>query len=172
MVKAIIELMLGKSGRFLLGVYNEYHVFLDVIVVAYGLALIWAHINLRRLVSKMEKAILDISDEGGTPPDPELVFEEFTRRWRASSGESKVLIPTRNDLWFASVQPQDLVEILGLQPDYVRVVLAKAEKIGPIDPKSDRVFRAWEAYRHQLRIGIRARYMEPEFQLKLRNRSS
>jgi hypothetical protein len=168
MSKAVIELMLGNTGRFLLAVYDDYHFFINAIVILYGLLLIWAHMDLRRWVHRMEKNILDLAQKSGSPPDPQVVHEAFLGAWKISQDHRKIIIPSRNDLWFSKVGAGELAEILGIQPDYIRVVLTKAGGLVPVGTVSKKTYRVWESYRHQLLIGIRARYMEPETQFNMR----
>jgi hypothetical protein len=61
-----------------------------------------------------------------------------------------------------------MAEILGIKPDYIRVVLTKAGGLDPVGTVPKQTYRAWELYRHQLLTGIRARHLEPDIQLKMR----
>jgi hypothetical protein len=66
------------------------------------------------------------------------------------------------------VSVRELVDTLGIKPDYIRVVLTKTGGLNPAGKVSKQTYRAWELYRHQLLTGIRARHLEPDFQLKMR----
>lgn len=170
MFKALIEFMLGDVGRFLLAQYNEYHVIINLIVVAYGILFIWAHINLRQAARHMEALVLDLARKSAPPFDVQLLFQAFSEKWKESSVGIKLFFPSRNDLWFSMIDSGDLVDILNLRKEYVYVVLAKA---GLFDPRAilpKHTFRAWELYRHQLLTGVRARHMEPDTQLDMRGK--
>jgi hypothetical protein len=170
MFKALIELMLGDVGRFLLDQYNEYHVIINLIVVAYGTLLIWAHINLRQASRHMEALMLDLARKSAPPFDVQLLFQSFREKWKESTAGKKLFFPSRNDLWFSMVDSGDLVETLNIRKEYVYVVLAK---VGLLDARavlSKHTYRAWELYRHQLLTGIRARHMEPDTQLAMRGK--
>jgi hypothetical protein len=168
MVKALIEIMLGDVGRFLLAQYNEYHLSINLIVIAYGILSIWAHLNLRRVTRQMEALIIDLAKHSASPLDVQQLFELFNNRWKDSSATQKVFLPTRNDLWFSMVNRANLVKHLNLQKEFVYVVLSKAGLLEPSDALPKQIYRVWELYRHQLLTGIRARHLEPDVQLKIR----
>lgn len=170
MFKALIELMLGDVGRFLLAQYNEYHLTINVIVVAYGVLLIWAHINLRWAARHMEALMLDLARKSEPPPDLQLLFQAFSAKWKETTAGKRLFFPSRNDLWFSMVDSGDLVETLDLRKEYVIVVLAKAGLLDPKAALTKHTYRAWELYRHQLLTGIRARHMEPDTQLDMRGK--
>jgi hypothetical protein len=70
MSKAIIELMLGNAGWFLLATYYDYHFVINAVVIVYGVLLIWAHMNLRHWVHRMENSMIEIARSSGLPADP------------------------------------------------------------------------------------------------------
>lgn len=170
MFKALIELMLGNVGRFLLAQYNENHLIINIIVVAYGLLLIWAHLNLRQTAKRMEELMIDLARRSAPPLDVQLLFQTFSEKWKELSQGKRLFFPSRNDLWFSMVDSGDLVETLILRKEYVIVVLAKAGLLDPRTALAKQTYRAWELYRHQLLTGIRARHMEPDTQLNMRGK--
>jgi hypothetical protein len=172
MFKALIEFMLGDVGRFLLAQYNQYHVTINIIVVAYGALLIWAHMNLRQVARSMEALMIDLAQKGEEPLDVQLILQSFSKRWKESNQGRRLFFPSRNDLWFSMVDSGDLVEILNLRKEYVYVVLAKAGLLDPRAGLTKQIYRAWELYRHQLLTGIRAHHMEPDTQLNMRGKRS
>jgi hypothetical protein len=66
------------------------------------------------------------------------------------------------------VNRANLVKHLNLQKEFVYVVLSKAGLLEPSDALPKQIYRVWELYRHQLLTGIRARHLEPDVQLKIR----
>lgn len=168
MVEAVIELVLGDMGRFLTEQYNEYHLPINLVILAYGTLLMWAHLNLRRAARKMEQLIIDLAATVEPPLDVQLLFEAFRERWECSATKKKLFLPTPNDLWFSMVESADLIEYLKLQKEFLCIVLSKAGLLEPYGTLSKQTYRIWELYRHQLLTGMRARHLEPEVQQKLR----
>lgn len=172
MVQAFIELLLGDIGRFLIAQYNQYDLPINLIVIAYGTLLMWAHLNLRRVVRQMETLIIHLAATSESPLDVQLLFEMFHGRWKQSPTHKKLLLPTANDLWFSVVERADLIEHLKLQKEFLCVVLSKAQLLEPSGTLSKQTYRVWELYRHQLLTGMRARHLEPEFQQKMRGKQA
>lgn len=168
MVDALINIMLGEVGGYLLGRYNEHQLGINLIVLGYGILSIWAHFNLRRVARQMDALILNLAAASEPPLDMQLLFERFRARWSESYADGKLFLPTRTDLWFSIVARADVIEQLRLQKEYVYVVLLKAGKLEASDGLPRQVYRAWELYRHQLLTGMRSRHLEPEVQLKFR----
>lgn len=168
MVDAIIEVMLGDVGRYLLARYNEHQFGINLIVIGYGLLSIWAHFNLRRVARQMEALIIDLAAASEPPLDIQRLFDRFRGRWNDPAEGGKMFLPTRTDLWFSIVDRADVIEQLNLQKEFVYVVLSKAGLLEASDGLPRQVYRAWELYRHQLLTGIRSRHLEPEVQLRLR----
>ena len=172
MFKALIELMLGQSGRFLIAQYNEYHVAINLVVIIYGTLLILAHLNLRQITRRMEAVMIGLAREAQPPHDAQHLFRAFRERWKESQADKKLFFPSRNDLWFSMIESGDLIEILNLQKEYLLVVLSKAKILNPSVTLPKQTYRAWELYRHQLLTGIRAHHMEPEVQLEMRRKQT
>jgi hypothetical protein len=118
----------------------------------------------------MEKLILEIADRLGSTSSPEEIFAALAKEWQDLPGKQRILIPTRTDLWMSMVARKETLKLLGIRSDYVRVVLSKAGLIPEDGGISKDDYRAWEMYRHQLLTGVRARHLEPDFQLKMRNK--
>lgn len=172
MVKALIELMLGDLGKVLIAQYNVYHLPVNLIVILYGTVLMWAHLNLRRVVRQMEALILDLAKSSASPLDVPHLFDVFQQQWKEVRTGNKLFLPTSNDLWFSRMEPADLIEDLKLQPEFLCVVLSKAGYIASPGTLSKQTYRVWELYRHQLLIGMRAHHLEPDVQLKLRGKQT
>lgn len=172
MVEALVDVMLGDVGRALVARYNENHLIINAIVLVYGSLLIWAHVNLRRVTRQMEALIVDLARDSKLPLNGQLLFEKFRQRWKAAAGGKKLLLPTRNDLWFTLTARADLIEALWLRKEYLDVVLSKAGVLEPPGSLSKQTYRIWETYRHQLLMGVRARHLEPEVQQKIRGRQA
>jgi hypothetical protein len=172
MIETLLEVMMGKTGRYLLDLYQEYHLLINIIVITYGVSLVWAHMNLREMVHEMEKLILKVAASLGSAPNPEEIFTTFAKEWQEVPEKQRVLIPTRTDLWMTMIARKEMVNYLGIRPDYVRVVLSKAGLISEDGGLEKQEYRVWERYRHQLLTGVRARHLEPDYQLKLRNKQN
>lgn len=170
MVQAVIELMLGDLGKSLIAQYNAYHLPINLLVIIYGTLLMWTHVNLRLVTREMEALILDLARQSEPSLDVGLLFDRFCDRWKNSKANKKLFLPTRNDLWFFTVERSDLIENLNIEKEFLCVVLAKAGMLEPFGTLSKQTFRVWELYRHQLLTGMRARHLEPEVQLRMREK--
>lgn len=172
MVKELIELMLGDLGRDLIARYNQNHVIINAVILVYGSLLMWTHMNLRRVTRQMEALIVELARHNQPPPDIQLLFEAFRERWKSTPRGGKLILPTRNDLWFSVIDKADLIEALSLRKEFVCVVLAKAGVMEPPGSLSKQTYRIWETYRHQLLMGVRARHLEPEVQQRIRGKQA
>ncbi len=157
MIRAFLQLALGTFGRALLDLYRTYSLPINSIVVAYGIVTIYAHNNLRAVIREMEAMMVDVASGLGDKPDPHHVLSQFSQRWRAEQGERRLFLPSRLDLWFGSVTTAELIGLLLIGPDYVRMALHKhtgwpeQKAFHPVD------YKVWEEYRHRLLIGIRTK---------------
>lgn len=170
MVQGLIDFMLGDLGKSLIAQYNEYHLIINLIVMAYGTLLMWAHLNLRRVTRQMEAVIIELARNSESPLDVQHLFEAFNERWKRSSTHKKLFLPTRNDLWFYRVDSAELVENLKLQKEFLCVVLSKAGFLETPGTLSKQTYRVWELYRHQLLMGMRAHHLEPDVQFRIRRK--
>ncbi len=126
MIETLLEVMMGKTGRYLLDLYYEYHLLINAIVITYGVSLVWAHMNLREMVHEMEKLILKVAASLGSTPNPDEIFTTFAKEWQEVPEKQRSLNSTRTDLWLTMIARKEMVKYLGIRPDYVRVVLSKA----------------------------------------------
>lgn len=172
MIKALNELMLGDLGRFLIAQYNQNHLVINAIILVYGSLLMWAHINLRRVTRQMEALIVDLARDSQPPLDVQRLFEAFRQHWENSPGGRKLILPTRNDLWFSVMDKSDLIDDLKLQEEFLYVVLSKAGVMETPGSLSRQTYRIWETYRHQLLMGVRTRHLEPEVQQRIRGKQA
>jgi hypothetical protein len=157
MIRAFLQLALGTIGRALLNLYRTYSLPINSIVVAYGILTLYAHNNLRAVIREMEAMMLDVASGLGEKPDPHHLLSQFSQRWRAEQGERRLFLPNRLDLWFGSVATAELIGLLLIGPDYVRIALHRhtgwpaKKSFHPVD------YRVWEEYRHRLLIGVRTK---------------
>lgn len=162
MIRGMLQLMLGRYGRALLAFYNQYNLLISPFVVLYGVVTIYAHNNLRKVIRQMESMMLEIVGEMGEEPDHLHVLQRFSDRWKAEQGERRLFFPTKSDFWFGYIDTTDLVDLLHVGPDYVKMVLHKHLKwprraaFHPVD------YGVWEGYRHRLLIGIRSKLPDIE----------
>lgn len=157
MIRGFIQLALGRIGRALLALYRAYSLPISAVVVAYGIVTIYAHNNLRTVIRQMEAMMLEIAGGLGEKPDPGQILRQFAERWRSEQTDRRLFLPSQTDLWFGSVPTADLVDVLQIGPDYVRMALhihtdwPDRTAFHPVD------YQVWEEYRHRLLIGVRTK---------------
>jgi hypothetical protein len=136
--------------------YAQHHLALELSIILYGIVVVWGHTNLRWIMQQLESFIVDYAREYSNGQTCELVFRRLTQEWHEQYGERTFLIPSRRDFWVTRVKGADLIRILGICPAYVEVALS--EHLGQTDlvTLGPEGHKAWETYRHQLRIGIRS----------------
>jgi len=162
MIRGMLQLMLGRFGRALLALYNQYNLLISPFVVLYGIVTIYAHNNLRSVIRQMESMMVEIASELGKQPDHRQVLHEFAQRWKSEQGDRRLFFPTQSDFWFGLIDTAELVDLLHIGPDYVRMVLHKHTNwprraaFHPVD------YGVWEGYRHRLLIGIRSKLPDIE----------
>ena len=69
MFLATMHLMMGTVGRFFSQLYSDYSTYLNFFVLLYGMSLLWVHHNLRTVVQRMEKGILQLAKAHSMPDD-------------------------------------------------------------------------------------------------------
>lgn len=179
MFRAYLQLMLGKIGRALLAFYNNYNMVISPIVVLYGVVTVYAHNNLRNVIRRMEGIMVEIAGEMADQLDYRQVHRQFVQRWKAEQGDKRLFLPSQTDFWFGFMDAAELIELLHIGPDYVRMALHKhmnqpsRRSFHPVD------YRLWKEYRHRLLVGLRsklpdvkemkARYREQQRKAKERN---
>jgi hypothetical protein len=119
----------------------------------------------------MEKLIVEIGKQEKQPYDYSRIFKRFLTQWQSIVEKKEFFIPSKHDLWFEKVQGSDLISLLCLEPEYVKMVMHK--NIG--DPKTNEfpkhVYVAWEQHRNNLLTGIRKKFESPkQVQMKLQKR--
>jgi len=161
MVLAYIQVLLGEIGRALLSFYNHYSLIINGIVILYAVFILKAHQNLRSVIHSMEALMVEVGGDVGKP-DLERVYAHFLERWQQERGDQKYLFPSRRDFWLISVQGKELVNLLNITPDYLKMALHKNLGKPQRSEFSPFVYRVWEDYRHSLLIGLRSRLRDPE----------
>jgi hypothetical protein len=140
---------------------------IDAIVLLYGVIVLYAHNNLRNVVRRMESMMLEVANEIGGQLDFHQVHHLFAERWKSEWGARRIFLPTRRDLWFNRIGAAELVDLLHIEPDYIKMALHKntgepqAQDFHPVD------YLLWEEYRHRLLTGLRSRLPDPR-EAKLR----
>jgi hypothetical protein len=169
MFRAFLQLALGRIGRALLALYRTYSLPISSVVVAYGIIMIYAHSNLRKVIRELEAMMLDIAGVLGEKPDPGRVLNQLKQRWKAEQGDRRLFLPSRIDLWFGFIDTAELIELLHIGQDYVQLALhmhtgwPERKAFHPVD------YQVWEEYRHRLLIGVRRKLPDIQ-QLKARYR--
>lgn len=160
MVQGIIQLMLGEAGRALANFYTSFVVFINGPVLFYALIILWTHHNLRSLVREMETMMVEIANESNLD-DMQGIYSQFCARWSERNHQKRYMLPTRRDLWWEPVKGKELIQLLHIDADYVRLALqmntGKPEK----QDFSPSVFLALQEYRHNLLVGLRSRLRDP-----------
>jgi hypothetical protein len=110
MIRGFIQLALGTFGRALLAFYRSYSLPINSVVVAYGIVMLYAHNNLRKVIREIEAIMLDVAGDMGEKPDPHQVLNQAARRWKEQQGDRRLFLPSRIDLWFGYI---DTTELLG-----------------------------------------------------------
>lgn len=162
MLFATFRYMMGSVARFLSELYSNYSLYINFVVLIYGISILWVHNNLRTIVRRMEFGIVEIAKTGEAPYDYGKVFRTFYQIWEKKNKDLFSFIPSKRDLWFEKVNNADLPGLLRINEDYVKMVLHK--KIG--EPLATQfpahVFIAWDEYRHALVRGLRKRFITPQ----------
>jgi len=164
--RTLIYFILGDLGRALLNFYQNNDVWINTIALIYGAVLIVSHRNLRNLVHQMEADILDIAGSFQGSVNYTRISQLLRQRWEEKYHEVKVYIPARTDLWLHRVKKSELLELLHIDGEYIKLALHRLS--GTPDRKSfTRIsYRVWDEYRHRLLTGIRSRIKDPEEILK------
>jgi hypothetical protein len=162
MFSAIFDLMLGTVGRFVGQLYATYHIYINFVVMIYGFSILWAHNNLRTIMQRMEKGIIHFSEVEKNRNDYADIQKNFAKKWKEKNLGTRYFIPTHNDLWFEKVEGSELVDLLKISPDYVKMVLHKTRGEPKEDDFPPHVFKAWSDYRHGLITGMSRKFIDPK----------
>jgi hypothetical protein len=159
---ATFRLMMGSFVRFLSQFYSKYSLYINFIVMVYGLSILWVHNNLRTIIRNMEIGIEEIAKANKPPYDYRKVFRNFYQVWKIKNQGLFSFIPSKRDLWFEKVNNADLPGLLNINEDYVKMALHK--RIGePLESQfPSHVYIAWDEYRHALVRGLRKRFISPK----------
>ena len=162
MLFATFRYMMGSVARFLSQLYSDYSLYINFVVLIYGISILWVHNNLRAIVRRMEIGIVEIAKGDEPPYDYGKVFSNFSKIWKNKNQQSFSFIPSTRDLWFEKVNNADLPELLKINQEYVKMALHK--NLG--EPSESQfptiVYIAWDEYRHALVRGLRKRFISPQ----------
>ncbi len=158
----LINLLAGDTGRSLIGFYNENSAVINTFVFIYGLVVVFAHRNLRKIIIDMEKMMVDITAEMGESIDYSQVYKEFQRRWEHASEGKRIFLPSRTDLWFNLIPRAQLIDLLFIQKDYMKVALNKLTGKPKAKTFNPTIYRTWDEYRKRLFTGLRTRVKDPQ----------
>lgn len=162
MFTAVFTLMMGTVGRFFGELYFQYHLYINFVVLLYGLSILWAHNNLRTIVRRMETGIVKLGGSEKFQKNYSAIQRAFSQRWNEANKGISYFIPSQRDLWFEKIEGPQLIDVLHINDDYVKMTLHK--KTG--EPKASEfpqhVYLAWEDYRHNLVTGMRKKMPDPK----------
>ncbi len=162
MFTATLSLMMGTVGRFFGQLYSTYHLYINFFVLLYGLSILWVHNNLRTILQRMELGIVQINSIEKNHKDYINVQKMFSQKWMEANKGIYFYIPSQRDLWFEKVEGSQLIDVLNINTDFIRMTLHK--KTG--EPKANEfpqpIYLAWEAYRHGLITGMRKKKPNPK----------
>ena len=153
MFQQIINLLAGDTVRSLMQFYRQYSQIINALVVIYGFSLLWVHNNLRVAIKNMEQLMLHISSEIKDTSDHGRVHKQFVKKWNELMGNRRFVVPSKSDLWYERVMGDELINVLHIKPEYVYLVLKQDKTADSNDLKKK--YRAWQEYRHNLRVGLR-----------------
>ena len=162
MFLATLHLMMGSIGRFLSQLYADYSSYINFAVLLYGMSILWVHNNLRTVIRRMEKGIVQIAREDAPPYKFNKIFNKFSQTWLNQNKGKYSFIPSNSDIWFEKVDSGELLKILNINPGYVKMALHKnlGEPAKTEFPKY--MYLAWDEYRHSLVRGLRKRFIDPK----------
>lgn len=159
---ATFQYMMGTVVRFLSQLYEEYSTYLNFIVLLYGMSLLWVHNNLRTAIRGLEKGMVQFAEEEGQTFNVKNIYKKLSKRWTDQNKGKYLFIPTKKDVWFEKVNSEDLLKILNINSDYVKMALHK--KLGKPERSKFSKYKyiAWDKYRHGLVRGLRKRFIDPK----------
>jgi len=162
MFQSILHLMMGSVGRFISQLYSNYSFYINFFVLIYGMSLLWVHSNLRLVVQRMEKGILQVAKSDSAPSDFAGIARKFSQKWKEENRGKYFFIPSSKDLWFEKIEGNELVDLLMIGPDYVKMVLHKNLGVPERSAFPEHVYLAWEDYRHSMIRGFRKKFVSPK----------
>lgn len=156
MFREFIRWALGPIGREALLLYTEYNLPINLIVLLYGVILFIPHFSLIKTINRIEQMILAMSSSAGSSPkDIEALYNELIDKWSSMVHGKTLVLPTKNDLWFELHEAPDVLKLLQIDEDYVRMALHKHTGDPPLRLFTPIKFYVWEKYRRRLKKGVR-----------------
>jgi len=110
----------------------------------------------------MEKRMVHFAQEDNKKNNVKDVFKKFSKRWTDQNKDKQIFIPSKKDIWFERVNSADLLKILNINADYVKIALHKNLGKPERSKFPQHKYIAWDEYRHGLVRGIRKRFIDPK----------
>lgn len=118
MIKAMIDIMLGKWGRAILNFYFANQAIFNIIFLIWGTVITYASFQLNKIRRKTIYLSLDLLKESPDLADEE-VWEVFRPKWQEEISNLKPhLILNRWNIWVISATPENIIDIMKLGPDW------------------------------------------------------
>lgn len=118
MIKAMIDIMLGKWGRAILDFYFANQAIFNIIFLVWGSVITYASFQLNKIRRKTIYLSLDLLKESPDLTDEE-VWEVFRPKWQEEiSNLEPRLIINRWNIWVISATPENIIDIMKLGPDW------------------------------------------------------
>jgi len=162
MLYEIFRYSMGTVVQFLSDLYSRYGSYINFVVMIYGISILWSHQNLRQIMKKVEVGIVKTAEEEGQPYNYKKIYNRFAQKWQNKTKGTTAFIPSKRDIWFNRVEQDNIIDLLNINADYVKMALHKNTGIPPTQDFREHEFIAWEEYRHSLVRGLRKRFIEPK----------
>ena len=118
MIKAMIDVMLGKWGRAILDFYFANQIIFNIIFLVWGSVITYASFQLNKIRRKTIYLSLDLLKESPDLTDEEI-WEVFRPKWQEEiiNLEPRLII-NRWNIWVISATPENIIHIMKLGPDW------------------------------------------------------
>lgn len=156
MFRGFIRWALGPLGREVLQFYQEYSLVINILVVLYGIVIFYPHFTMVNLINRLERMILEIAEQFGAPLNFETMCQELKARWTEENQEKSLFLPTKSDLWFVRFPASEVLDLLQIDENYLRIALHKLTGNPPLKSFKAVDFKILEKYRRQLKKGLRS----------------
>ena len=118
MIKAMIDVMLGKWGRAILDFYFTNQAIINIIFLIWGTVITYASLQLSNIRRKTIFLSLDLLNESPDLAD-EKIWEIFRPRWQELiSNQKPRLIINRWNFWVISATTENIIDTVRLGPDW------------------------------------------------------
>jgi hypothetical protein len=164
--RTLIYFFLGDFGRAALDFYATYAVWINAIALVYGIVLIYAHENLRRFIRRIEATIVSYAHTFDGPQRYAQIRKKLIEDWAETQADQSLWIPHRTDLWIERIKKRALLDLLHIEPEYIKLVLHTMTGEPKRTEFSIGRYRVWSEYRHRMLTGIRSRIKHPEAMLE------